>query len=54
MLNGRGKSFSLSLYNHDIEGSDKQLLEGGGGGAIRESQQEGKIQLCPKRRGLGQ
>ena len=50
---GKGTSFSLSLYNHDIEGSDKQLLEGDGR-EIEESDREGKILLALRGKGLGQ
>ena len=54
MPSDRGQSFSLSLYNHDIEGSDKELLEAGGGGAIGESHGRGKYSLTLKGEGLGQ
>ena len=54
VVGGGVKSFSLSLYNRNIEGSDKQLLEGDGGRDIEESNREGKIQLALRGEGLGQ
>lgn len=49
---GRGRVFS-EHYNHDIEGSDKQLL-GGDGREIEEStEREGKILLSVRGKGPG-